>query len=78
MCSQAVLELEELAEPYAGKVLVPVAGQALSGGGVALQVSVEVLVEDLRGRTVGVVGPAKVTVHQVKSKKAATKARKMA
>ena len=44
----------------------------------ALQVSVEVLVEDLRGRTVGVAGPAKDTVHQMKSKKAATKARKKA
>ena len=53
-------------------------GQALSEGGVALQVSVEVLVEDLRGRTVGVAGPAKDTVHRVKSKRAATKARKQA
>ena len=40
--------------------------------------SVEELVEDFRGRTVGVAGPAKDTVKKVKSKKAATKARKKA
>ncbi len=74
LSSHAALELEELAEPFAGLAL----RQALFAGDVEMQVSVEALVENLRGRKAGAAGPAQDTVQPVNSVRDATKARKIA